>query len=409
MAIQVVTSAPGGAALTNATRTRYLAEYIKAAEMVRLYDQFAMPIGRDMSRLAEGSSVTLNFISDMNPGTANISETVDITPQTLTDATTVVTPVSRAEALQSSELLLLQSFTDYGAERFRAIGKNMMETVDLRAQFAACQGDVVFRNARVGRSALDAGCTSHRADDGLFSTVSTMLEIMKTPSFMFDNVASWGAIMHPAVYHDIRRDGNVIVVGQQQRDEIILNHQLGSIGPFRLIVSAWAKVFGAAGTDNDDVINTSFISELSALDKTLKVSTTTHLNSSTQQWWNIGTEETGNTYNETNERIWIVSFTTSVVTFVGEGANGGLRFDHPITELARNADSVYPIVFGGPRSLVKVFQPEIGEFGQVVGPKVDGKVDQFVSLGWKWYGDYARIKESNLVRAEVSSSLEFDV
>ncbi len=406
MTIQVVSAASGAEALTNAVRTRYLAEYLKAAQMVRLYDQIAIPIGKDMSRLSEGSSVTLNFISDMNPGVTAISETVDITPQTLSDATTTVTPTSRAEALQSSELLMLQSFTDYGAERFRAIGKNMMESVDLRAQLAACTGSVVFRDATTARSALNAGCTSHRADDGLFSTVSTMLNVLKSPAFMFDNVASWAAIMHPAVYHDIRQDGNVVTIAQQVLPRIILNHELGHIGPFRLLVSPWAKVFGAAGADNDDVINTSFISALSALDKTLKVSTTTHLDSSQDQWWNVGTEETGNTFQEKNERIWITSFTTSVVTFVGEGANGGLRFDHVTSDLARNADSVYPIVFGGPESLVKVFQPEIGEFGQVVGPKLDGIADQFVSLAWKWYGEYGRIAENRLIRAEVSSSLE---
>jgi hypothetical protein len=124
------------------------------------------------------------------------------------------------------------------------------------------------------------------------------------------------------------------------------------------------------------------------------------------QWWTIGSEETGATHYPKNERIWTVSYTTSVVTFVGEGANGGLRFDHATTDEARNADTVYPIVFGGPESLAKVYQPSIGEFGMVVGPKLDGLVDQFVSLGWKFYGGYGRISENRLVRAEVSSSLE---
>jgi hypothetical protein len=124
------------------------------------------------------------------------------------------------------------------------------------------------------------------------------------------------------------------------------------------------------------------------------------------QWWTLGTEETASTHYPKNERIWIVSYTTSVVTFVGEGANGGLRFDHPITDVCRNAYSVYPIVFGGPQSLAKVYQPEIGEFGMVVGPKVDGLLDQFVSLGWKFYGGYGRIAENRLIRAEVSSSID---
>jgi len=407
MTVQVVTAASGAEALSNAVRTRYLADYIDAAMMERVYDQIAAPVGQDMSRLSEGSSVTVNFISDMEPGTSAIPETVDITPQALTDGTTTVTPSSRGEALQSSELLLLQSYTPYGAERFKAVGKNMMESVEILARDAACKGSVRYADAATGRSSLSAACTSHRADDGLFTIVSSMLTTMKCPSFNWDGNAGWAAIMHPSAYHDIRRDGNVVSIAQYQKANIVLNHELGAIGPFRLVVSPWAKVFGGAGTDRADVINTSLVSTVSALDKILKVSTTTHLDSmGANQWWTLGTEETASTHYPKNERIWVVSYTTSVVTFVGEGANGGLRFDHPITDVCRNAYSVYPIVFGGPQSLAKVYQPEIGEFGMVVGPKVDGLLDQFVSLGWKFYGGYGRIAENRLIRAEVSSSID---
>jgi len=407
MTIQVVTAASGAEALSNAVRTRYLADYVAAAQLQRVYDQIAYPVGEDMSRLARGSSVTINFISDMNPGVTAISETVDITPQALTDGTTTVTPVSRAEALQSSELILLQSYTPYGKERYEAIGKNMMESIDLRAQYAACQGSVVFRDAGTARADLAAACTSHRADDGLFTRMSSMLTTLKCPSFVWDGQAGWVAIMHPAAFHDIREDGNVVSIAQYQKASIVLNHELGAIGPFRLVVSPWAKVLAGAGADQGDVINTSLVSTVSALDKTLKISTTTHLDSQGAAiWWMLGSEETANTFYPTNERIWVTSYTTSVITFVGEGSNGGLRFDHPITDVCRNADSVYPIVFGGPRSLAKVYQPSIGEYGMVVGPKLDGIVDQFVTLGWKWYGGYARIRENNIVRAEVSSSLD---
>lgn len=282
----------------------------------------------------------------------------------------------------------------------------MMESIDVLARDVATQGSLRFADAKVTRALLDAGCTSHRADDGLFTQVSTMLSTLKCPMFELDGQQGWTAIMHPSAYHDIREDGNVVSIAQYQQASIILNHELGAIGPFRLVVSPWAKVFGAAGADNEDVVDTSFISALSALDKTLKTSVTTHFNSSMNQWWTIGTEETAATFYPKNERIWTTSYTTSVVTFVGEGANGGLRFDHPITDLARNADSVYPIVFGGPQSLAKVYQPSIGEFGMVVGPKVDGLVDQFVSLGWKFYGGYGRISENRLVRAEVTSSTD---
>jgi len=125
MTIQVVTAASGAEALTNAVRRRYIADYIDAAQLERVYDQIAFPVAKDMDRVARGSSVRVNFISDMEPGVTAISETVDVTPQALTDGTADVTPISRGEALQNSELLLLQSYTPYGAERFKAIGKNM--------------------------------------------------------------------------------------------------------------------------------------------------------------------------------------------------------------------------------------------------------------------------------------------
>lgn len=406
MTVQTVSAASGAEALSNSVRTRYLNEYWRAASMQRLYDQLAMPIGKDMSRLARGSSVQVNFLSDMNPGTSAISETVDITPQSLNDQTASLTPTSRAEALQGSELLLLQAYTNYGAERYQAVGKNMMESVDILARDAAVKGDWRYADANSARSALDAGCTSHRANDSLFTLVSTFFSSAKTPGFETRMGPAWAAIMHPAAYHDIREDGNVVAIAQYQNQDIILKHELGSIGPFRLLVNPWAKVFGAAGADNDDVVADELACAATALDTSITVGTVTHFDSSMNQWWTLGTEETDSTHYPQNERVYAISHASGVVSIIGEGANGGLRFDHAAAVGVRNADSVYPIVFGGPQSLAKVYQPSIGEFGMPVGPKRDGIVDQFWTLGWKFYGGYGIIAQNRLLRAEVSSSVD---
>jgi hypothetical protein len=79
-----------------------------------------------------------------------------------------------------------------------------------------------------------------------------------------------------------------------------------------------------------------------------------------------------------------------------------LRFDHPVGAAVSNDDNVATVVFGGPESLMKVYDPQVGEFGEVVGPKKEGLLDQFVSLGWKWYGQYARPIENRILRYEVS-------
>ncbi len=402
--IQTVSSGGSGQALDSAVRTRYLADYVRGARYARLYDQLSSPVGQDMSRLARGSSVTLNFLGDMEPGTAEISEVVDITPQVLQDSTTTITPSSRAEALQSSELLMLQAYTNYGSERFYALGKNMMETVDLQAQAAALKGDIVLRDA--ARASLDAGSSGHRADDSLFRDAHTTLVTLKTPGWEMEGSPNWAAIMHPAVWHDLREGGNVVDTAKYSRAEILLRWELGSLGVFRLVVSPWAKVFGGAGADNADVVAATLSSSVSALDKTMTVSTVTHLDAMSQKWLTIGTEETDSTHYATNERVMFISHATGVVSFVGEGSNGGLRFDHAAGTAVRNADSVYTIVFGGPQSIAKVYQPSIGEYGEVIGPERTGLAKQFVSMAWKWYGGYGLISQNRILRAEVSSSAD---
>src|SRR3972149_3833472 len=216
--------------------------------MARVYDQIAAPIGRDMSNLARGSSVQVNALSDMQPGTSAISEVSDIAMQALRDATLSITPTSRGEGIQCSELLLNQAYTDYGAQRFGIVGKGLMESLEVLARDGAGQGRLVIRQGVAARTSLLASATGHRATDGLFSDASTMLETLKCPGFKgMGGGRRWVAIMHPAAFHDIREDGNVQNVGIYQDKGIILNYELGSIGPFALVSSAWAKGFGGAG------------------------------------------------------------------------------------------------------------------------------------------------------------------
>ena len=123
-------------------------------------------------------------------------------------------------------------------------------------------------------------------------------------------------------------------------------------------------------------------------------------------WLNIGTVDTGSTHQYNGERVKWISSSDATISFIGEGSSGGCRFDHASGAVVNNADSVYTVVIGGPDSLAKVYAPEIGEYGQIVGPKKDGILDQWDTLGWKWYGGYGRLRENGLVRLEVSVSNE---
>jgi hypothetical protein len=390
--------------LSNSVRTAYANQYKISAMRQRVYDQFSQPIGKDgveqAARLA--TTVQVNFLSDMVPGTQAIPTTADINPQVLRDATATITPTSRGEALELADLLNLQVFTDYGVKMYDIVGRNQMETVEALAKEAALAGNLFNRAA--ARSSLDAGTTGHRLTDTVVSEVDTMLQSLKCPPFIDGTKQSWGAAMRPEPYHDLRLGGNIVNMTLYQDKETLLNFELGRLGPFKLIVNPFCHMFLGQGAANASAVNTTLNGAVKALDKQIIVASGTNISSG--KWLNIiDAAESGATLNHTNERVKYVSGTTTVV-IVGEGPNGGLRFDHPTGVAVTNADTVYPVLFGGPYSMAKLFDAPTGEFGKTVGVTVTGILEQFQTLGWKFYGGYGRWVESWLLRGEYACSIE---
>jgi len=396
--------------LTGAITTRYTQAYQRAAEVERLYDQLAAPIGAPQFELEQrrglGSTYTFNFISDMTPSVQTISEDDDISTQLLRDATSTVTPTSLADGLRWSQLVDISAYTDYTAARAEVLGRGMMESVDNKAKAAALQGNLVVRAA--ARASLDAGTTTHNwTEAGIWAAVA-LAQSLKCPNFVdAQGRKMLMAIAHPDAYYDLFHGGNVVSAAIYQDKNILFTGELGEIANCKLIISPSAKVFGAAGADHASSMNTGSGYTLSsgenALATSIRVTTATNIGSG--RYLTIGTEETGNTHFDDNERVKQVSGTTTSV-IVGQGANGGIRFDHALGATVYNNDSVYPVAYGSPKSLVKIFAQEVGEFGELVGPNKTGTVEQWTTLAWKWFGAYGRMAENYIVRGEYSSSLD---
>lgn len=388
--------------LSNSRWAKYLPDYIRAAMFYRVYDVLAKPVGKDMSDLYRGSSIVLNFLSDLEPATAAIPEDQDVTPVSFRDATASITPTSRYNAIQVSEVLMNSASTNYAQERYEMLGKNMMESVDLLAQAQATQGLVISRAA--ARASLDAGTAGHLLTAAAFVNATADLQTFKVPGW--EDPASkqpkWFAIMHPYAFADLRDDTDITAISQYQNASILLRYELGELGPFKLVVTPWAKVFWGGGAANGSAIETTLNGAVNALAKTVVVASATNIDVGDRVM--IGTHETGNTHYSTNEIVQVTSVNSTTIGVAGEGANGGLRFDHASGAAVSNDDSVATVVFGGPESLMKVYDPQVGEFGEVVGPKKEGLLDQFESLGWKWYGAYARPIENRIIRKEVALS-----
>lgn len=391
--------------LSNAVRAKYDAEYLEALMRRRVYDMYALPIGERLRKLEAGpwlaSSYIYNFLSQMTPSTTAISQSVDIVPQVLRDATGSITPTSRADALQWSEALDLQEYTGYGSARFKAVGENEMESVDLLAQAAALTGALVKRAA--ARASLDAGTSGHRFTDSSIAKVAAQVKALKCPPFDNGNLM---VTIHSDGFYDLLQGGNVVTIAQQVRPEILMEQKLGQWGDFMINSTPWAKIFGAAGADNASAVATTISGNENALDTSIVVADATNITAGMQL--TIGTEETAGTHYPTNEIVWVKDSYTSGTTIpiVGEGSNGGLRYDHASGAAVRNADNVYPAVFGGQASLVKVYAEEIGEFGSAPILKESGVVNQFSTLGWKYYGNYGLVAENYILRGEYSSSLQ---
>jgi len=386
--------------LSNSVRTQYESAYVRGAMLKKIYDQYASPVGADMSNLAKGSSVSVPFISKLAISTQTISQTADIVPSLMRDATATVTPTSRANAVQIPEILDLTVYTDANAKFMEAIGENMEASIDFLARAAALGGSKVKRY--VARASLDAGTAAHRIGLASFQDAALYLQAMRVPQFQADQRSGWMATFHPWLLKDLAADTTLLAIGEYVDPSFLLNGEIGSLQGWRLICPPDAHIFLAAGAANTTNIATTLNGAVNALAKTVTVASGTSIAAGMRLL--IGTKETSTTLYPTNEWVEVLSVATNDLTIMGMGENGGLMYDHASGETVSNSDNVYPAVFGGPESLAKVFQPSVGEYGTVVGPKVDGLADQFKTIAWKYYGGYGIVSENRIYRGEYSSA-----
>jgi len=403
--------------LSNSLRIQYLNDYQQGAMRRRFYDIVAMPIDRlsaaagtaqGMADLCKGGTVRITFLSDMGVTTTPMSEVSDITPQVLADAVADVTVDMFGDGIQTSQKALIQYFTNYGSSAPEKVGLNMMDLVDFKAAEASLNGSLVYRAA--ARASLAAGTTTHYASDSVFANVAARLSQFNCPGWEGEGKpTSWAALMDHFVLNDIARGANgtvVLNVAQYQDKDMVLNNEVGRLHSFRCVASGFAKtMYGAGLSTGGNTIATTLTTAAARLARTIAIGSTTNL--AVNQWLNIlDGAETSSTFYPGNERVKVISGSSTALVIVGEGPNGGLRFAHAAGATIQDADSVHTILFAGPSSLAKVYAPEIGEFGELVGPKQQGLANQWTSFAWKWFGGYGRPSENWLYRGEFAVSEE---
>ena len=401
---------------------RYGESYLKGLKRGLLYDQFAVDYtkylpGMTMEQIMRSSAVYVPFRSGMNIGTAALSQTSDLTPQARYDATATVAPTSRGEALQWSQQLAINAFSEFTASAFEDIGQNTIETIEAVCIDTALAGTWYDRYAST-RLLMDAGTAAHNMSDSQFRRIDGMFQSMSVPGYDGESGPEWSAVAHPFVWHDVMEGGKVVYVGEYQDKGIILNWELGKIGRFKLLGSPYAKVFMGAGANFDTDVDTQVDTAVVRLDETMVTANDVSANVAKGMFWTVGTIETANTFYPMNERFIPLSASTVTLTISGQAPNGGFKYDHSTSSDVIANDSVYPILIAGPESMVRLYatdpangdpdaRPAPGVKGAaIVGPLKTGLAHQWDSLAWKWWGGYGRISEQRLYRYECTVSYE---
>lgn len=404
----------------NSIIARYNEHLLLGAKAPMLYSQSAvdwtkLTPGMSMDQLMRASSASVPFQSGMSIGTSAISQTADLTPQNLYDAVVAVSKTSRGEALQFSQQLEIEAFDEFTANAYEIIGRNVMETIENVAVSILMAGTFFDRPA--ARASLDAGTAAHNASDSVFRRAAGLFSSLRTEGWEEAGGPEWACYMHPWVSHDIQEGGKVVYVGEYQDDNIILNWQLGKLGRFKIVESPYAKVMFGAGADHDTAQATTLTTTSVPLEKTI---VTGDISSSIAKGrlYNIGTEETSTTFYPMNEQFRALSASTVTITLNGYADNGGLKYPHTSGVAVNNNDSAYTMIFAGPNSLYRIYDPdpvkgdsEARAFpgvpgAAVVGPKRVGMANQWNELAWKWWGNFALLAQKNLYRYECSVSYE---
>ena len=199
---------------------------------------------------------------------------------------------------------------------------------------------------------------------------------------------------------DVVTTADIVNVAQYQRGAMIMNHELGKLGMFRIISSGFSKIFYGAGLQHTVDVDTTLSTAVTPLDTTFVPAATTNM--AAGQWLNvIAAKESSSTFYPHNERVKVSSHTGGTVTIVGEGDNGGFRFPHAVGAVVNHDDSVHTMLFGTKGSLVKVWAPSIGQYGDIVF-KEQGLANQWDSVAWLHWGGYGRTAEKYLYRWEGS-------
>lgn len=366
-----------------------------------------VPANGILQRGAGYSSLRIPSYHRLLPANTTRSEQTDISPVQMKDSQVTVSHSLYGNAVQLSLKLQESAAKDVFQIAAQLTAENAAESIDYVARSAAISG----RAFELGNgSSRDAVSADGAITPGmLYNAAGYLASAPKLDGGLNQPTIGGGlaAIMRNAVIADLAENSSIILLGQYRDSapETVLMGEVGAhMSGIRLIVSDYAKIFHGAGSTvgfagSSDNLSSAFSAGAVAM------GVSTALTSQASGYLTVGTRETtGNGEQSNTETVFTPACSSVGFNIVGGAPNGGLVYDHSSDTPVGFYNQVHAICIFGAKSLMKVHAADIGAQPQLLPPKVDGLLDQWDSVQWRWYGGFARWAENRLYRLEVGSN-----
>lgn len=383
---------------TNSVQALRQADYLHAVTSTEVWTQFVW--WKQVLNAERGNTVRFPVYSELDPRTATLAETDDVTPVSMSDYEVSIPVNEYANGIQRTAYLKATAYTDIDRAIATAMGQNKAKSMDfvVRNELMSGSTQVVRPNGLAARTDLDA-------TNDLISYAFILQLVATARNFMIPAYDSedYVTIVPPHAIVDITQLTTWLNVKQYQDKMDIYNGEIGSMfGGLRFVVHPYAKLYLSEGTVAQTA--TTINGAIAAGATEVVVADATGIVAGNHITLNMGSSATDR--NTEQVRVTAVSSNTLTITGLGNTfGNFGTRFAHAHGESVAEGANVYALPIIGPRTLAGVYSSLTGEKGKITTRAANSFVpDRFQNVAWWFLGGFELLEKFSL-RGEVATSL----
>jgi len=383
------------------TTTSSISNLVQAA-----YDQYvrmalrSIPVMRSLAdvkpvqQAMPGSSVVFSIYSDLAQATSTLTETSDVSSIALGNPSQVTVTLNEyGSAVTTTKKLNLTSFNDVDSALADIIAYNAADSIDnVVGQVLSAGTNVIYSNGATG-TAPTSSATVLPVDTMTVSDIRNAVVSLRTNKALPRMGELYAAYLHPRQSADLRAETGT-----------------GGFQELTKYVERTPFVAGAVG-----VIEGAFIVETPRVLNGLKLSTgitpTVSITNSALTS-NVATITTAVAHGLGVGQVVTVACVTATTlngTFTIASVPSTTTFTYALTatNVASAADTGTVTFTNNYRAIVAgreaLAEAQAADISTVIGPEIDA-LRRFRTIGWYYFGGFARLREAALYRIESSAT-----